>query len=271
MTRLIKNKFRFFLLLFSFPVLKISSQEINPYHYFLDVGGFATSVKTDLRVDASNGSTGSELQLEDHGLDANPTILRIDGLINLKESRSSFSFTGLVINRSNTYTLVDEIAVGDSIYHPGIGITNKFNTTYLGATYRYSIFYKKNWEAGLSAGVRILNINTDVRRFSDTTNMTGGSTTLPAPVLGFYVNYGITPNLAITAKGEFLKITISDITGVVVDSRIAARYYFWKDLCAGVAYSYSSYDANNATLRDKFPSDIGYRFSGFTFFLGYRF
>src|SRR6187455_2702123 len=112
MSPLFKNKFLFCLVIFHFAVLKVSSQEINPYHYFIDVGGFATSVKTDLRIDASNGSTGSELQLEDRGLDANPTIIRVDGLINLKESRSSFSFTGLVINRSNTYTLLDEIAVG---------------------------------------------------------------------------------------------------------------------------------------------------------------
>lgn len=268
----IKNKFLFFLVMFSFPVLKGLSQENNPAHYFIDIGGFATSVQTGLRIDASDGSTGTELQLEDRGLDANPTILRLDGLINLKESHSSFSFTGLIINRSNTYTLLDEIAVGDSIYHPGIGITSKFNTAYIGVSYRYTIFKKKTWEAGASAGLRILNLNTEIKPISDnSTNSANLGVTLPAPVLGLYFNYGFTPDLIITTKAEFLKLTIAGITGIVFDSRIAARYYFWKDVCAGVAYSYSSYDANNVTLGDKYSADIGYSFSGFTFFLGYRF
>lgn len=267
----IKNKLFLFLLLFASSVSQSFSQQNNPYHFFIEAGGFATSVKTSVRVDATDGSTGSVLELESRGLAAHPMIFRLDGLVKLKR-RSSFAFTGLTINRNNSYVLDEDINVGDSTYPMGTDITTKFNTAYLGLTYRYAIFFKKEWEAGASVGMRLLNIKAGIKPVSEEFANTGNlAAPVPSPVIGMFVNYNILPKLNITGTVELMQVTISGIKGTVVDNRIATQYYFWKNFSAGVAYSFNRYNVDNVPLNDDYSSEIDYRFSGFTFFLGYRF
>jgi len=266
------RKFIFAVLLFLIAIAGSFSQSDSTYQYFLEAGGFASVVGSHMKVNAIHGPDGTLIDLEnDLDFPTNPFIFRLDGLIKLGR-RSSFLMTGLVINREVEKVLDKDIQVGDSLYHVGTNISAKFSTVYIALSYRYSIFIKEKWNAGASIGMRDLFVETGFAPILDrNANTDNLAKHIPTPVLGLFLDYDITPKLNARATAELLHLNISDVVASVIDSRIEAQYYFFKNFSIGAAYSYNLYKVDNLTVAKIFKADIDYQFYGLTFFLGSRF
>jgi len=175
-------------------------------------GMFYPNMNTSLRIDTAIG-IGTEIGLEDDlNLSEDLGVFRIDGLVRLTEN-SQLLATYTVINRERSLVLQEDIVFGERVLEAGSGVKYNFDVDYIGATYRYSFFNQKNWNAGLSVGLRGVLIKTKFEGQLNT-NQFVDQITLNAPAILFGVHGSayITPRLLARYSLEVFYLKISDIS-----------------------------------------------------------
>lgn len=91
----------------------------------------------------------------------------------------------------------------------------------------------------------------------------------PLPLLGVDAWFALTPKLAIGAKASLVGGSYEEVSALVIQSKIRARYSLSERFALNMGLNYL--DADIRIERDDQRSDIRYGFSGFTFGIDYRF
>lgn len=259
-------------LAFSFSAQQNSDSLFKPrlYLYF---GGYVPEIVTSIRFDSKTAHVGTVISLENSlNFDENPKLLRADGIVRATK-RSSFSLSFLSINRSRSWVLEKDIKFLDTTYTTGASAKMYFNTDYWGLSYRYSIFSKPTWSAGLSFGARILIVKTGISAESKLFGSYSSSSQLviPAPLLGLHGSAYLMNRLQFRYTWEYLKLTVEGIDIYVYDNNLALEYYILKNVGMGLSYAAVTYKVNEIPFSDEFSGEIEYSISGFSLFLAARF
>jgi opacity protein-like surface antigen len=237
----------------------------------LDIGGFFQKFDTLVTIDRSDGSPGTEINLEDvFGQNSHQTNIRLDGYWRFgPHGLLLFSYRGW--HRTNSHVIDRDINIGDTTYHAGanVDVDNRVNVFQL--YYGYSFVNTGELELGAELGLSGYYTKLS---FSASGNVTGpggsvGVTTgnedsnflAPVPGIGGYARYTILQRcfLYATVKG-LPTITISGYSGSLIDITAGLDYFFTKNFGLGAGYEYSKITYKNANLTPQVG--IEYKYSG---------
>ncbi|MFI5219501.1 MAG: hypothetical protein ACHQNT_08420 [Bacteroidia bacterium] len=268
--------FLIFLLLFLIESSILCAQNYNLNNHvaspriYLYGGMFMPTVSTTVRVDSKTLGTDTSINPEDElAFDARPKVLRLDAIAG---SGSQFAISYMNIQRDGNAYITRDIVFGDTVYHAGGNTSAYFNTQIFGGSWRFAIINNRIWTAGISFGMRWMDVNTGITfqseelQYSDDENVG-----VPAPLLGLHGSVYITPRLLGRFSLEYFRIHSSSFYAKAADHRFSAEYYFLKNLGAGVSYSIIDYEVNKFPFNNEFSGEINYSLKGFSLFVAARF
>lgn len=252
--------------------VKSDSVKQKKVNFYVSFGVFRPNVATIFQVNGNKGP-GAYLSLEQNtGFDANPILYRTSASVSFKK-HSAVELNYVQLNRSQSWEVDREIKIFDSVFDIGAKLDLYVNTSFVSATYKYSIFRKPTWDFGLSAGIRYLQINMGLQ--AETNNYSGlGETAFipaPAPVLGVFGSGFMTPHFRGVYEFNYFTVSVNGIRGSVIDSRAALEYYFIKNLGLGGSITFLNYILKEAPISDNFDGSFRYSLNGFSLYLTARF
>ena len=246
----------------------VEGDSINPRLY-LTMGYYSPKLNTSIKINGKFGP-GAEIGLEDLGLDETKSVFKLDGIIRVSP-KSQVAVTYMSINRNSSATLEKDITVGDTIFYEGSGIGLKFNIDYFSATWRYSFFNEKNWNAGVSVGARAVSIDTGLEaKLNADSYAVNESVLAPAILFGVHGSAYLTPKLLARYSLEYFYLSVDGLDINVIESNASVQYFFLKKFGAGLAYSTNDYQVNDIPLSGDFNGTVDFNFGGFNLFLTAR-
>jgi hypothetical protein len=241
----------------------------KPFLYF-SVAGFFTNITTSLRIDSDIG-VGTELSLEETlKMESNVAVLKAN-LILQASPRSQFGFVLTGINRDKTFQIEDTLRFRSSDFPLGANARLFFNTRFYAFTWRYSIWNKPNWNAGLSLGARAVSFHTGIdanvqgRRYNESARFTA-----PAALIGIHGAAYLSPRFLGRYTFDYLHLTIAGVDIKVLESNTSLQYFFLKNVGVGVAYSVNEYLIQDIPFNSDFDGRVLFRVSGFNLFASCR-
>ncbi|MEO8148834.1 MAG: hypothetical protein ABI723_14410 [Bacteroidia bacterium] len=236
------------------------------------VGAFFPTVATKLKINGTSGRVGTDVGLEEtFGLTQNPSVFRVDGLYQMTR-RSSFKATYFQMNRKKTWVIDHDITVADTTFNIGADIDFHFNTQYFALSYRYGLIARKDFQAGLSFGVRWLSFETGAKVVSDSINKEFNTQFgVPVVLFGINVSGNILPRLVGRYDFELFKLSFEGIQGLVYENRFSLEYYFTKNIGVGGAFNAVLYSVKEFPLSDNFNGEVKFTMNGLSLFAAVKF
>jgi hypothetical protein len=251
-----------------------ASSEKKPFRpkYYIQMGAFRPVVSTSLQINGERGP-GVIVSLEDNlGFSERPWVFRAEGTANFTK-RSGVALTYVKLNRKQDWSVDRDFTIFDTTFSVGAKLGIYFNTTFIAASYKYTIFSKPTWDAGLAVGIRFMQVKVGVDLETQNTSDYAESVTVPAPVpvLGVFGTAYLNDRLRMRYNFDYFTISVQGTRGGVLDNRFALEYYFIKNLGLGAAVNFLSYQVKEIPLEENFDGQIKYSLNGFSFYLTTRF
>jgi hypothetical protein len=200
----------------------------------LIVSGSILKLGSDARVDAEDGSAGTELNLEDD-LGFDKTKFQPRAEIRWRPGRRHELDLGYqMARRSAEKTLGRTIEVGDTSFAAGADIKSTFDSDNLFLTYRYSIIAKERMEVGVGLGLGAFFFKVGVDALASASSGGGSrsveysnetSFTGPTGALGVYGRFRSGDRWYLVPDARYLRVTIDRFTGQVLEGGFTAQYY----------------------------------------------
>jgi hypothetical protein len=249
----------------------VENEDSTIYHprVYFSAGAYFPTVNTKLRLDGD--VLGTEISLEDDlKLLEEMEVFKFDGLLRVgQRSQFQVSFTSLL--RSQSFVVDETITVNDTTLDVGAAVNLSFDTYYSALTWRYSVFNKKNWNAGFSVGLRYVYFSTKFDALANDRSIeVNEGIGAPAMLVGLHGGAYLTPRLLGRYSFEWIGLTVADISINIVETDVSLEYFIGKNWGAGVAYSTNAYTVRDIPFSD-FEGRVIFAFGGANLFLTARF
>jgi predicted porin len=171
-------------------------------------------------------------------------------------------------------TLERDFVWGGQTYNAGLTASSTSGANVLGGYYRFAIVRNDRFEIGPSLGVGYLALDAGIKA----TGTVGGqsrsldrSTSMGSitGAVGGYATGRPAKNLALHADYLYIKVTLENETASVTDWRLAADYYFSRNVGVGAQYKYNKYSQARGALSTELGGEL--IFQGGQVFLTFRF
>jgi hypothetical protein len=171
--------------------------------------------------------------------------------------------------RSNTYTLPNDVEIGNTLIPAGASLTPEIKNDFFFVNYRYSFVKNDNVEIAGLLGLYGANFRFDITAKDFPNNPTrtfeqNASTTLPLPLIGVSLDWYIMPRWTAGASISGLSAKIGDVKGSTWVFTVSSDYMIFKNFGVGVAYMHSVIDAD--VTKTSFDGNINYTTNNFLFY-----
>lgn len=264
------------LLLLALPHLPVLSQDSLQYRweiFSVSLGGFLTTMNSNISIAGQEMGIGVNLNLEDAlGLSTSSTVIRGEAEYNFgskKRSHVRLGYFGLIRNASKI--LETELEIGGSVFPIGTEIDSKFNMQIYRGMYDYAFFRDERIMLAASVGIYVLPLDFSLRTGQIINE--SASIIAPLPVLGFRTAYLITPKVSLKQNVEFLYVKTASIKGLISDLNFWLEYNPFKHFGFGLGFNtfrfnFSAYDTIG---RRDFKGTLSTEFAGLLFYGRYYF
>ena len=220
---------------------------------WIDVGGAANDVTTDITLRGPSG-IGATVNLEDvFDLPGNKTTARMFGTVRISPKRRWIDFGYVDISRSGTRVLDEDVEFGDYTYHAGGQATAKFGTQFMYAAFRYDFLHEEKVRISGSAGLTFIRLVLSVKGESGfVTDENGapvtndferkGTGVAPVPMVGLNLDWALTRRLVVRTYSRFFKINVDAFSGSLNENGIRLNWYFVKNFGLGLGYDRTHLD-----------------------------
>lgn len=268
------------LLLLAAPALAQSYAQVKGMdeRFRIDVGGFFQDFTTTFRLDATSGA-GTEVNFEDDlGMDASKTSLRVDGYWRFGR-RGRLDFAWQTYRRANDHTLTRQIVVGDTTWNVGASVSTSSRVDVAELYYSWSMLNTGEAEVSLMLGA-----STFVNKweFEGSGAITGGGGTaggsfereetdlvVPIPAIGASARYTLLPGLMAHGRVKWMKATIDNYSGSMLDWRAGLDYYLTKNFGVGAVWASTDIDIEKEQERGNVA--FNYKYDGPLAYLSFAF
>lgn len=245
--------------------------------FYINVGGFLTSVNTDARIDSTLYGIGTGLDFEsDLGLDNSPLVWRLDAGWRIAP-KHQLIFSYFQINRDETWVLNRNINWEDYTLAAGTHVKTSWDSNFYQIYYRYS-FMQGSWgEWGITGGISYLRQEAGIEGAATLRN--GVATTAyyekayetvnaPIPVIGLFGTWQAAPKFVVNAYLNYLQVDVDNVNGAYTDAALSGAYYFTENFGLGLGWYYNKYDVE--ATKSNFNGEFTYDFNGPAAYLSFK-
>ena len=183
---------------------------------------------------APKGLAGAAIDLEDSlGLDEQTSTFVIAAQYRFNR-RHSLGLTLTELDRSASRSIEQEIEWGDYIFRAEGKVDTTLDTRVFKLTYRYDFSDMDRLNAGFLAGLSTFDLGVtlsgEARLESDTGDewvegvVEGASFVAPVPVVGFFLDYAVSPSWVIRFSADVVDLSISTHSGRVLEADFSIEY-----------------------------------------------
>jgi len=235
-----------------------------PDRFQVDAGYFRIDANTLLRYDSPQGGAGEVDFEQDLGLEETADTFWVDGTWRLgRRHQVKLAFTRLSRERAGN-SLQREIVWGGETYEAGLTTTAASSSEILGGYYRFALYRNDRFEIGPTVGVGYLWLDA---RIQATATVNGQSRTLDegrsmgsvTGAVGGYANAWLARKLVARADYLYIKVSPESFDASVTDWRLAADYYFTRNVGVGAQYKYNRYSYDRGVLKSELGGEITYQ------------
>jgi hypothetical protein len=213
-------------------------------HWGLDLGWFASSFNTTLRLDSDELGIGTEIDMEDHlGLESERGDFRLQGFYRFNpRHRIQFGYTRW--KRTAERVIEEEIQWGDEIYEVNALVSTSMQADWYKLAYKYSFVHNDSVEVGATFGVSTYDF---AARLEASGSVVGGesaaaqveseSLIAPIPMIGMSVDWHISRSFTLVASGEFFDARVSGYDGTMTDTLVGLDWMITPSVGIGAAYN----------------------------------
>ena len=217
----------------------------------IDLGAyFITNTTTTLSY-VSPSSVGVTVDSE-HDLDWETSlrVFRLNGLYRFDDS-SSLDFSYYSFKRDGNTILDEQLTWGDDVYPINTNLLSEMNQDIYKFSYLWSFHHDEKVELGGSIGMHITRFEVNLEGSLNGNPVDSESTnvTAPLPVVGFKLNYRISPALTWSNKIELFHLNFGDTTGSFSDIKVALEYRFSDTFGCGLAATASRFKVEHEDNR----------------------
>ena len=201
----------------------------------VEVNLFGASPATQLRVDESPTERGTEIDAEkDLGLADFRMLPQVEFTL-LPGERHLVRLSAFAIHRSAAKVIEKDIVFDNEDYLVGERVDSLLNITMFGLTYGYRFLVRQRGELSGTFGIQIADVeaNAVVRNRVVRESESGVA---PLPLVGVEGRFDFTPRWAVEARAQYLKVDVSDVTGSILDARLALTWRVNPYLAMGLGY-----------------------------------
>jgi hypothetical protein len=244
--------------------------------YWIEGSAYFAHVDTDAEVTTKPAGgapiIGSNIDFEsDLGLNDHKTLPAVTAGARLG---SNFSVIGeyYKLGRDGERAISRDITF-DGVTFPVNGtVSSKFDSDIYRLAVGYSFVHNKQMDIGAALGAHVTDFTLQL---AGTGTVAGSpaatvetrrrSTTAPLPTIGLYGTYEVAPKVTVGGRIDYLKLSISDYDGRLVNAQANVVYRFMDNVGVGAAYRYVDYHLG--INKSTWEGDIKYKFYGPTIFL----
>ena len=243
--------------------------------FYIVIGGYFPTVDSDIRLDAPDGSRGTDFDLEDDlGLDE--TTATGFGYFRWRFApRHRVELEVFALNRDGTSVATKPFRIGNVTGDVGVRLDSSFDITIGRITYGYSFIHDSKQELGILAGLHLADASASIAMqgdltiggtaFTNSAAKQGGDLVLPLPHIGGYYSYAFTPKLTGSVNVLAFYLDVGDVRGGLLEVDGTLHYKITKHFGIGGGLKYFDLDVVDST--DSFRGEFELRFLGPTLFL----
>lgn len=228
---------------------------------------------------APAGVPGATIELEDVlGLDEDIGTWRVAGSYRFNR-RHSVELRLTDLSRSAARIIEDEIEWGDVIYRANARVESTFDFSSAQARWRYDFSDSGRLDSGLSLGLSTFWVSVALAgegrlENDDETQWVEGvveeaDVLAPIPVVGFFMDYGITPRWTLRVEASAMNLDVSDHSGRVVETGLGIEYLI-RDV-VGVGLALETTDIEYRQEKQDERLGVDYRVSSVGAYLSFSF
>jgi hypothetical protein len=243
--------------------------------FYVAIGGYFPTVDSDIRLDAPDGSRGTDFDLEDElGLDE--TTATGFGYFRWRFApRHRVEMEIFALNRDGNSVASKPFRIGKVTGDVGVRLDTTFDLTIGRITYGYSLIHDSKKELGILAGLHLADVSASIAMqgdltiggtaFTNSAAKQGGDLVLPLPHIGGFFSYAITPKLTGSVNVLAFYLDVGDVRGGLLEVDGILHYNVTKHFGIGGGLKYFDLDVVDST--DSFRGEFELRFLGPTLFL----
>jgi len=212
-----------------------------------------SSTDTTVRLDAADGTPGTELDAEDDlGLDDAELSGRAELVLRPRpRHRVRLGLNYLASDRTAKTVLEEDIRFGEEVYLAGETVDSALRLRTWSMAYGYSFLRFERVEVAASLGITSIDFDAEAavraRGVSEREERSA-----PAPQLGLEAAFRVYRNWYAEARYQYVDIDVDEGTGTLTQLDAAVWWQFDTNLAAGLAYT--SFDVD---VESRDPGDTG--------------
>ena len=258
------------ILLFSNAAIAQSEEEWRSWpladHFTITVAAFFPNLDTRVRVNASDGSTGTTIDFEQTlGLSDTETIPGF-GFGWRYAKKHLLQLETFKLDRSGSAIAVTDIRFGDEVFTVDLPISSFFDIDVTSLNYSYSLIFDAKKELAFDIGLSVQDItfglvgNQDMGIIQSKSELTA-----PLPTFGIRGGYAFTDKwIGKIGIGYFsLDLSISDeeqLSGEVLNWNASIQHNTFEHVYFGLGYSY--FDVRADWSENGLVNSVGYKYHG---------
>lgn len=229
--------------------------------------GFAigrTELDATIQVNSTAVGLGTSINVESLlGLDSRDLFPGFKGYYRFSR-KSAIRFAVSEYDRDGAQVTDEDIQYGDVFIPAGTFVAASADYNFLVAAYAYSLVNNGKIEAGLTAGLTAIGIDTalitsglpnDIRASEDIT--------LPLPVLGVYTSVTLRPKLVFSYRGSLFLLDYDRYSGSFLDLELELQWYPFKHVGFTAGIQNLSLDVQVEGKSGDFDGQVGLDFRRF--------
>jgi hypothetical protein len=231
------------LLAFLALVVPAAAASQDDHRFSLSLGAFVTDRASETRVDASDGTPGTPVDIEgDLGLDASETVIRLDGYFKFND-RHRIDFSVFDLSRDATRQIDAEITWDDFVFPINTTINSDLNFNIYKLAYTWSFLRREKGYLGFTAGLYVADVAAKLSA-ENIADGAGGGVTAPLPVIGLRGEYYLSNKWTLRGSAEFFGLEFEAMEGSLTDLYAGIDYKLFEHAAIGLALNSVKMDVN---------------------------
>lgn len=234
----------------------------------LSLGVFVTDRSSETRVDASDGSPGTPIDLDpDLGLDASEAVVRLDGYFRFND-RHRLDISVFDLSRDATRQINTQLNWNGIVFPIDASLNSELDFNIYKLAYTWSFLRRGKGYLGVTGGLYIADVAVRLSA-QNIAQVSANAITAPLPVIGLRGEYYLSNKWTLRGSAEFFRLEYEATEGSLTDLYAGIDYRLFDHAAIGLALNSVKLDVK-VSDRDLVGA-LDWQYDGVLLFLKFSF